>query len=319
MRRRALAVVGLLVLVLLIAATTRAIFEAGKPIVIRDRVERDDAFGIAFSPDDELIGKASRRGARVLSLDGKLVRTLIPRGVVHAIAFTPDGERVVTGDHEGNVIVWSARTGAVERRLPGHASRVLALAIAPDGTLIVSSGRDEVVRIAAIAEGTVARVFSFSDARAIAFAPRGDRIAIATPILGTHVLSLADGTVAVELPRAEDVAFARDGSCVALARPDGGAEVRSAVNGDLVRVLVESRTGCLATRVAAAGDRWVVARGDASSGEVLIFAPDGKLSRRFEVPVLIQSLAVSPDGARVAVGGVDGAIWIWRTSGPFAR
>jgi WD40 repeat protein len=328
-RRTAVSIVALLGVLGLVGATAHTIYKASRPIVIHDRVDRDDAFGIAFSPDGDVIAKASRRGARLLSIpDGLVVRTLIREeighSIVHAIAFTPDGQRVVTGDHDGNVVVWSARTGEVERRLPAHRGRVLALAVSPDGNLVATSGSDDRVCVASIADGSIARVFSSSYARGVAFSPRGDRIAFVNTGAGARVCSLSDGATVFETARnGRDIAFARDGASLALAVDDGIVEIHDATTGALVRT-IPPELGVENTAMHVAGmpaqDAWVVvSHGGAGPCEVrVISARDGTCTRRLEVPELVQSLAVSPDGARIAVGGHLGSVWIWRTSSPFA-
>jgi WD40 repeat protein len=320
-------VVALLCLLTLVAATVRATYQASLPIVIRDQVEReerDDVLCIAFSPDGDLIAKASRRGARLFSLpDGKVVRTFIPRGVVPAIAFTPGGEHVVTGDDGGNLIVWSTRTGDVERRLPGHTRRVLALAISPDGSLVASSGWDDVVRVASIADGSVARVFSCANAFGIAFSPRGDRIAFPGPH-GTNVCTLSDGATVCEMAStAAEIVFARDGASLALALDVGTVEIHDAATGARLRTIAGRKYGNTAHVVGMPrGDAWLVSetfQTRARDGEIRLFSTrDGTCVRSFAVPGPINSLAVSTDGAQIAIGCSDGSIWIWRTSPPFA-
>ncbi|KAI9329917.1 quinon protein alcohol dehydrogenase-like superfamily [Zopfochytrium polystomum] len=63
---------------------------------------------------------------------------------VRAVAITNDGRFVVSGGHDRHVRVWSAETGRQLNDLPGHTSRVLAVAvagtIAPGRSLRILSG-----------------------------------------------------------------------------------------------------------------------------------------------------------------------------------
>jgi len=62
-----------------------------------------------------------------------------------AVAYSPNGRRLASGDDEGELLVRDAVTGDVERRLSGHVGPVLTLAWSPDSARLASSGRDGAV------------------------------------------------------------------------------------------------------------------------------------------------------------------------------
>jgi WD40 repeat protein/Flp pilus assembly protein TadD len=64
-----------------------------------------------------------------------------------AVAFTPDGEQIVTGGADGLVVLWDANTGSKVRELRGHTGSVLAVACSPDGKTIASAGVEGDVRL----------------------------------------------------------------------------------------------------------------------------------------------------------------------------
>ena len=68
-----------------------------------------------------------RTGALLTELIGHTNR-------VRAVAFSPDGVRVVSGDENGTVIVWDARTGTLRAQLPGG-----GVAFSPDGSRIATA------------------------------------------------------------------------------------------------------------------------------------------------------------------------------------
>jgi WD40 repeat protein len=105
---------------------------------------------VAISSDEEfLVGIAGESTIRVWSL-----ATGEPAGTVfvghndapNEIEFTPDGERVVSGDTTGVLIVWDADSGRPLHSM-GHEQWVSALKVSPDGERIVSSGHDESIRV----------------------------------------------------------------------------------------------------------------------------------------------------------------------------
>ena len=52
------------------------------------------------------------------------------------LAWSPDGARLATGDDDGNLRIWDARTGQPARDLGKHERRTTALAYAPGGELL---------------------------------------------------------------------------------------------------------------------------------------------------------------------------------------
>ena len=70
---------------------------------------------------------------------------------VHAVAFSPDGKLLATGEGDGTVRAWNPAThrpvGAPLQTGNGPAGSVNVLAFSPGGTLLVSGGDDGTVRL----------------------------------------------------------------------------------------------------------------------------------------------------------------------------
>ena len=75
---------------------------------------------------------------------------------VFALASHPDGETIVTGGGDGQLIWWpvTAEKPAHVRRVPGTQGWVRALAISPDGKVVASCGNDRMVRLWSFADGS---------------------------------------------------------------------------------------------------------------------------------------------------------------------
>jgi WD40 repeat protein len=104
----------------------------------------------AFSPDGKravISGGVSpspsvwdaERGQRLLLLKS-------PPGATHAVAFSPDGGRILTGG-DGTVCLFDASSGAELSRMTGHTGEVFAVAFSPDGRWAVSGGADRSLRL----------------------------------------------------------------------------------------------------------------------------------------------------------------------------
>ena len=97
-----------------------------------------------------------------------------------ALAFSPDGSRLVTASADGTVRQWDARTGLeVEPPYDRHSAQVFSAVYSPDGQWVASAGDDRTIRVwrargrqdVAVLHGHTGRV---SD---LAFAPDGRRLA----------------------------------------------------------------------------------------------------------------------------------------------
>ncbi len=86
---------------------------------------------------------------------GRLVREL-PLTFAHtatALAFSPDGTLLVSGDSEGDVQIWNAATGGLLATLKGHKLAVMDIAFAPDGRAFITGSRDGTVRAWGVGSG----------------------------------------------------------------------------------------------------------------------------------------------------------------------
>src|SRR5262249_26225140 len=66
---------------------------------------------------------------------------------VTALAFAPNGQRLVTGGKDGTVRVWDAIDGREVFCLPCHRRQVTTVAFAPDGQWLVTGSTDGTAKI----------------------------------------------------------------------------------------------------------------------------------------------------------------------------
>ncbi len=78
------------------------------------------------------------------------------QGAVHSVAFSPDGQWIVSGGADGTIRLWRAADLEPQKLLFGHAGWVLSVGFSPDGRQIVSGGEDGTVRLWDVASGAEA-------------------------------------------------------------------------------------------------------------------------------------------------------------------
>jgi len=97
---------------------------------------------------------------------------------IRSVAFSPDGNRIVSGSDDESVRVWDAETGEQLRELQGHTDSVSSVAFSPDGDQVISGSFDKSVRVWDVETGQQLRELqSHTDSvRSVAFSPDGNRI-----------------------------------------------------------------------------------------------------------------------------------------------
>src|ERR1700730_4634944 len=82
---------------------------------------------------------------------------------VAAVAFSPDGTRVLSGSKDKTLKLWDAATGQLLRTFVGHTGEVTSVSFSPDGTRVLSGsddGEDRRLRLWDAATGQLLRTFA---------------------------------------------------------------------------------------------------------------------------------------------------------------
>ncbi|HEV2373673.1 MAG TPA: NB-ARC domain-containing protein [Streptosporangiaceae bacterium] len=230
---------------------------------------------------------------------------------VNALAVAPDGSWLVTGSSDGMVRILDAATGQVRIAFAGHRRAVNAVAVAPDANWLATCGWDKKMRIWDPATGKERARISCDDTSAVAIAPDGNWLAIG---IGLSI-RIWDPATMTERARSDvrqtswvtAVAVSPDGDWLATGSKDRGVLIWDAATG--VKRLglshhdaTESLTASGSTRTDSSS-AWRTVRALVKAvRELVLVARGGNW---------VTTVAIAPDGAWLAAGGLDGTVRIW--------
>ncbi len=108
---------------------------------------------------------------------GKTVFTQI-FGSILAVAFSPDGKLLATGDSNGEVRLWQVADAQPLLTFQGHTSWVFSVAWSPDGQTITSGSYDQTVKLWDVNRGQCLKsLFGDNSVLSVAWSPDGKTIA----------------------------------------------------------------------------------------------------------------------------------------------
>lgn len=303
--------------------------ELGQPLLVLTQPGAELA-SARYSPDETLI-VATELEKDVPSPDGNslhlwearsgrpLAGLLGHRQTVRAVAFSPDGSRLLTGSADHTARIFALEKGGLAAASPpqvlAHPDEVTDVAFSPDGQRVVTACADKQARVYSASDGKLLLSLRHETAlTSVQYSPDGRRILSTTQddvafvwdaAAGSQVAQLAGHTSSVVA-----AAYSPDGTWIATASVDRSARIWDARSGALVQqlrghagpVLSVSFSRDSATLVTGSGDRtarlWGVPKGRPSL--TLRGHSDAVHSARF-----------SSDGTRVLTASKDGSLRVW--------
>jgi WD40 repeat protein len=210
-----------------------------------EKAHRGDILSIAASPDGTVIATGSSdKTIRIWKIDpeykewkknpqyGKfVVVTPEQEGVVSRVAFTADGQRIISADWAGSVTIWSLDGKPIQQFKNIHPTQIRGLGVTRDGSRIVTADKMGDIKILD-ASGKILKEFKSyqSGINELTISPDGQLIATAGMDKTARVWDFQGRQVAeFENPKGAvwGVAFSPDNRSIAFSGDKGFAVVRS--------------------------------------------------------------------------------------------
>lgn len=205
---------------------------------------------------------------------------------VNALAFTADGETLITGGGEpsrdGELKVWKVADGSLQQTIRGvHSDAIQALAISPDGKLLATGAADRLAKVVSLDKGVVLKTLEGHTHHVLGVAWKGDNRTLATASMD-KVVKIWDVTTGERKRNIEGY----------------GREVTS--------ILTLANAG-----------QWLTTTGD---NRVRVVDEAGKEIRALPgAKDYLHCAAVTPDGKHVVAGEQDSVLLYWKDNGEPVR
>jgi WD40 repeat protein len=274
-----------------------------------------NALFVAFSPDGQQLAASTgsavtlweaRTGREQLTLSGHTTW-------VQSLAFSPDGEQLLTASLDGTARLWDITPGQEALTLMANGNRV---AFSPDGDRLATGGLDGIARLLDRESGEQLAALAGHEQGlfGVAYSPDGQRLATASLDGTAKVWDTVSTEELVTLIGhshiIRDIAFSLDGRWVATASFDGTAKVWDAVSGE--ELLTLSGHDGLVTGVAFSPDGGRLATSSTDTTAKIWGLPNGELLLTLSGHTdAIPDIAFSPDGTRLVTGSNDATARVW--------
>ena len=234
---------------------------------------------------------------------------------VQSVAFSPDGQHILTGSKDQTARLWDAETGYELCKYIGHTAEINSVAFSSGGKFIVTASDDQTARVWNVADQReiFAPLKHTNGITGVAFSPDGLRIATTSHDGTAKVWNAQNGqellTFRGHMSSVTAVSFSPNGERIVTGSKDRTARIWDAATAREILKITGNRGQVLSVDFSPDGRRVLTGSvdrfgrvWDAVSGELLLELPT-------HGPV--GGLDFSPDGQRIITGSWDSTASIW--------
>jgi WD40 repeat protein/serine/threonine protein kinase len=245
-------------------------------------------------------------------------------GPISHVAFSPDGNKALSGTVSGEIFLWDVKTGEILRSYEGHSAWVRTIAFSPDGQTALSSSNDQSMILWDVETAEILRRYEGHNTWVIGavFSPDGSRI-LSGALDGKVMLwDTATGEIIYTLEGHHswvwELAYAPDGKTGLSASDDGRLIWWDLETGEQLDSFEEHDGGI--TAVAYSPDGKSALSGSYDGTMILRDLETKEILQIYEEQRhIIWSVAFSPNGEFILSAGEDGSVFFWDTDQNNAR
>ncbi len=303
---------------------------------------------LAFSPDGTRLVTASADGTARLWDVEDIKRSEKPPASrelavlsqhtdrVVAIAFSPDGTRLVTASADGTALLWDIKGVTRSEREPSrppptatlsrHEKSLTTVIFSPDGTRLVTASADGTARVWDAQTGSEVRILAGhqDEVNAVAFSPAGNHIATASADGIVRLWNVANESEAIVLAGhtagVNTLAFSPDGTLLATAGADNTARLWLIATGEEVAIL-SSHTDSLTAIAFDPTGKWLATGSIDATVNLWDVALARETGGREVAPLIlrghesrINSVAFDREGRRLVTASADKTARLWNVT-----
>ncbi len=248
-------------------------------------------------------------------------------GLIACLAFSLDGNRIVSGGHDGTIRIWDTNTGQCLRVLEGHLDGVQSLALSADGGRLVSlssidlrlwdTGTGQTLKLLENSEEwdpETGELIDFSEwhpdgASSVAISADGRWIVSAGTTLRVWDSENLELRVVLEghSNQVQKLCFSEDGNNIVSASDDGSIRVWDIKQGSCVRCLEEN----FYPEAVALGADGTLAVGAKEAIHIFDLRTANRLLTLEGHRSSVTALALNADGTRLISGSYDKSLRVW--------